>query len=223
MLRDGQTYRLVKDHLSSVRLVVNAATGEVAQRLDFGPWGEVLLDTNPGFQPFGFAGGLHDPDTGLTRFGARDYDPETGRWTAKDPIGFGGGDPDLYVYVKDDPLNWFDPSGRCSEKSETTISNAGGVVFTIATGLISLPVGIAGTLGYFGGQVLADYTDIDDSIGSLLLAWDPLCLVNSCSPSDEEILELQRKVIQQYSPLAPFFWLKEISLGFGLPWPEVRF
>ncbi|MDS4031603.1 MAG: hypothetical protein RKO66_16235 [Candidatus Contendobacter sp.] len=33
----------------------------------------MTLDTSPGFQPFGFAGGLYDKDTGLVRFGARDY------------------------------------------------------------------------------------------------------------------------------------------------------
>ncbi|MFZ1827466.1 MAG: RHS repeat-associated core domain-containing protein [Candidatus Competibacteraceae bacterium] len=59
----------------------------------------MILDTNPGFQPFGFAGGLYDQDTGLVRFGARDYDPETGRWTAKDPILFAGGDANLFAYV----------------------------------------------------------------------------------------------------------------------------
>jgi RHS repeat-associated protein len=57
------------------------------------------------------AGGLYDADTGLTRFGARDYDPVTGRWTAKDPILFGGGQADLYVYVGDAPVNRRDPSG----------------------------------------------------------------------------------------------------------------
>jgi len=61
--------------------------------------------------PFGFAGGLHDRDTGLVRFGYRDYDPDTGRWTAKDPIGFAGGDSDLYGYCVNDPVNGFDPSG----------------------------------------------------------------------------------------------------------------
>jgi uncharacterized protein RhaS with RHS repeats len=45
------------------------------------------------------------------RFGARDYDPETGRWTAKDPIGFAGGDTNLYGYVANDPVNWVDPLG----------------------------------------------------------------------------------------------------------------
>jgi hypothetical protein len=33
------------------------------------------------------------------RFGARDSDPETGRWTSRDPIGFDGGDLNLYEYV----------------------------------------------------------------------------------------------------------------------------
>jgi RHS repeat-associated protein len=49
------------------------------------------------YQPFGFAGGLYDADTGLVRFGARDYDAETGRWTGKDPIRFAGGQANLYV------------------------------------------------------------------------------------------------------------------------------
>jgi len=46
------------------------------------------------------------------RFGARDYDAEVGRWTAKDPIGFEGGDSLLYGYVLGDPVNSFDPRGR---------------------------------------------------------------------------------------------------------------
>ncbi|MBT9098538.1 hypothetical protein KFZ76_12595 [Methylovulum psychrotolerans] len=46
-------------------------------------WGNITQDTNPGFQPFGYAGGLYDRHTKLVRFGARDYDAETGRWTGK--------------------------------------------------------------------------------------------------------------------------------------------
>lgn len=77
--------------------------------------------------PFGFAGGLHDRDTGLVRFGARDYDPATGKWTAKDPIDFAGGDlnllsyvdivgkpsiqTNLYLYTSANPINIIDPSG----------------------------------------------------------------------------------------------------------------
>ena len=39
------------------------------------------------------------------------YDPVVGRWTAKDPIGFHGGDTNLYSYVGQNPLNYVDPSG----------------------------------------------------------------------------------------------------------------
>jgi len=46
------------------------------------------------------------------RFGARDYDAETGRWVSKDPILFGGGDSNLYQYTMADPVNWIDPSGK---------------------------------------------------------------------------------------------------------------
>jgi RHS repeat-associated protein len=111
MERGGNTYRFVTDHLGSIRLVVNVDTGAVAQRLDYGPWGVVTQDSNPGFQPFGYAGGLYDPDTGLVRFGVRDYDGRAGRWTTKDPIGFAGGDTNVYGYVAGDPINLVDPTG----------------------------------------------------------------------------------------------------------------
>jgi RHS repeat-associated protein len=80
--------------------------------MDYDEFGNVILDTNPGFQPFGFAGGLYDSQTGLMRFGTRDYDPETGRWTVKDPIGFKGGDTNLYGYVGNSPINFVDLWGE---------------------------------------------------------------------------------------------------------------
>ena len=113
LVKAGETYRLITDHLGSVRYVVNITTGAVVQQLDYDEFGVVLQDTNPGFQPFGFAGGLYDRDTGLVRFGARDYDPHAGRWTVKDPILFAGGDSNLYGYVLSDPVNGWDPWGLC--------------------------------------------------------------------------------------------------------------
>ncbi|MDC8013016.1 RHS repeat-associated core domain-containing protein [Tahibacter soli] len=111
MVKAGRAYRIVADRLGSPRLVVDVETGAIAQRMDYDAWGNVTLDTNPGFQPFGFAGGLYDRATKLTRFGARDYDATTGRWTAKDPVGFGGGQVNLYAYAGNDPVNLFDPGG----------------------------------------------------------------------------------------------------------------
>lgn len=112
MVKGGKTYRILSDHLGSPRLVIDAATGEIAQRMDYDVWGNVIEDSNPGFQPFGFAGGIYDQHTGLVRFGARDYDPRTGRWTSKDPIGFAGGDTNLYTYVLGDPVNYIDTTGE---------------------------------------------------------------------------------------------------------------
>jgi RHS repeat-associated protein len=111
MIKDGVTYRIVSDHLGSPRLVASTETGDVVQRMDYDAWGNVLEDTNPGFQPFGFAGGIHDGHTGLVRLGVRDYNPIVGRWTVKDPIRFEGNDANLYAYVGGNPLFYIDPYG----------------------------------------------------------------------------------------------------------------
>ena len=109
--KSGEVYRILTDHLGSVRLVVRLSDGAIAQELSYDPWGAVEKDTNPGFQPFGFAGGIYDPDTRLVRFGVRDYDPAIGRWTAKDPSGFAGG-TNLYAYAGNDPVNLIDLTGE---------------------------------------------------------------------------------------------------------------
>ncbi len=115
LVKGGKSYRVLSDHLGSPWLVVDISDGSVAQRMDYDTFGNVIEDSNPGFQPFGFAGGVYDLDTKLTRFGARDYDAEMGRWTAKDPILFAGGDTNLFGYVLGDPVNGIDPNGLCKK------------------------------------------------------------------------------------------------------------
>jgi RHS repeat-associated protein len=115
MIKDGSSYRILSDHLGSPRLVVNTEDGSIAQRIDYDVWGNIINNTNPGFQPFGYAGGIYDQLSGLVRFGMRDYDPKTGRWTAKDPILFDGGDPNLYLYINADPINNVDSTGKCPQ------------------------------------------------------------------------------------------------------------
>ncbi|TAN43224.1 MAG: hypothetical protein EPN22_10370 [Nitrospirae bacterium] len=110
MTHNGQTYYFAYDQVGSLRVVTDT-TGNVVKRIDYDSFGNITSDSNPSFAvPLGFAGSLHDRDTNLVRFGARDYDPSIGRWTAKDPIDFAGG-INLFNYVEADPVNLIDPLG----------------------------------------------------------------------------------------------------------------
>ncbi|MCP4600765.1 MAG: RHS repeat protein [Proteobacteria bacterium] len=152
------TYRIISNHLGSPVLVVNADTGAVAQKIMYDEFGVVLTNTNAGFIPFSFAGGLHDVDTSLIRFGARDYDPVTGRWTAKDPIRFNGGDTNLYGYVLGDPVNFIDPNG------EFIWIAAGGLIGGIVGGI----TGIATGEGFWKGAAIGAVTGLAISSGAAL-------------------------------------------------------
>lgn len=150
LIKGGNTYRIVSDHLGSPRLVVNTNDGTVVQRMDYDEFGNVFQDTNPGFQPFGFAGGLYDKDTKLVRFGVRDYDPELGRWTAKDPIRFRGSDTNLYGYVLNDPVNFVDLDGR-NPIAAVAAAFGVGVVVGVVQGITTAASGGSFTSGFFGG------------------------------------------------------------------------
>jgi len=108
--KDGVNYRVIKDHLGSTRMIMNSSTGEVVKTIRYSEFGEITEETGTFNTIFGFAGGIRDTDTELTKFGARWYDPETGRWIQRDPIMFDGG-LNHYAYVSNDPVNKIDPTG----------------------------------------------------------------------------------------------------------------
>ena len=111
VITEGVTYYLAYDQVGSLRVVADS-NGNVIKKVDYDSFGNIITDTNPSFEvPFGFAGGFYDSDTELIRFGYRDYDSDVGRWTAKDPILFAGGDTDLYGYVLNNPVLRIDPDG----------------------------------------------------------------------------------------------------------------
>ena len=111
VVQGASTYRLVTDPLGSPRLLINSTTGAVAGSMNHDEYGRVTQDSLSSLVPFGFAGGLYDAATGLVRFGARDYDAEAGRWTAKDPKRFAGNYTNLYGYASQDPVDLLDPYG----------------------------------------------------------------------------------------------------------------
>jgi RHS repeat-associated protein len=188
MVKGGTTYRLVKDHLGSVRLVVDSAAGTVVERIDYDEFGGITGDTSPGFQPFGFAGGLYDPDTGLVRFGKRDYDAVTGRWTKKDPIRFNGGQANLYAYVANDPIDLVDPYGKLPPIGlpGPIIPPLGGIQIGVsAGGEAGLGPGVGGTIqgggylsasgstGTWGGPTPTTYALGATAGVGVLIGWYP--------------------------------------------------
>ncbi len=126
----GHVYRVISDWRGSVRLVVDITAGTtpaVVHQMDYNAWGVMTesgtLSGAAAIHPFGFAGGLVDRDTGLVRFGARDYDPDAARWTRRDPIGFEGGF-NTYAYCNDDPVNYVDPTGLLYETGPEALQAA---------------------------------------------------------------------------------------------------
>ncbi|MCP4347076.1 MAG: RHS repeat-associated core domain-containing protein [Desulfobacterales bacterium] len=156
MTADSSVYYLTYDQVGSLRVVTDAS-GTVVKKIDYDSFGNIYSDSNSTFEvPFGFAGGLHDRDTELVRFGYRDYDSGVGRWTAKDPIGFAGGDTDLYGYCIDDPVNLIDPLGLISPADAIH----GGLAFWGAASLSDgpIPIGeIVGGVVFVGSAIYAGY------------------------------------------------------------------
>jgi RHS repeat-associated protein len=64
-----------------------------------------------------YAGYRYDNETGLYYVNARYYNPNLGRFLQTDPIGLSGG-TNLYAYVGNDPINFFDPTGLCSQSQQ---------------------------------------------------------------------------------------------------------
>lgn len=99
------------DQVGSLKRLADAS-GNTVKYINFDSFGNVIQDAFPELRlPLGFASGLWDHDSGLVRFGCRDYDPHIGRFLCPDPLGETGGDHDLYDYCVDDPVNCHDPNG----------------------------------------------------------------------------------------------------------------
>ncbi|GIV16605.1 MAG: hypothetical protein KatS3mg022_2040 [Armatimonadota bacterium] len=101
------------DGLGHTRLLLDSS-GNITDRYGYDAWGNPIEQAGTAFNPFrwnGAAGYEWTPATGLYHVGAREYDPRTARWLQRDPIDAASGDPNLYRYCLNDPVNLADPSG----------------------------------------------------------------------------------------------------------------
>jgi RHS repeat-associated protein len=104
---NGQAQYFVQDHLGSTNALTDA-TGNVISSATYDSFGNATgnLATR-----YGYTGREKDADTGLYYYRARWYDSNLGRFISEDPIGFKGGDINIYNYAWNSPNNFTDPLG----------------------------------------------------------------------------------------------------------------
>ena len=105
------------DPAGAVRLLSSAA-GAVTDEYLFKAFGDELaaIGSTPNPFRYGGAGGYYRDLASRLQVGARPLDVVAGLWLSRDPIGFSGGDWNLYRYVANNPIALLDPSGMKSKK-----------------------------------------------------------------------------------------------------------
>jgi len=112
---DSELFIFARNHLGSVMALVDS-TGKIAQRYVYSAYGKTkVLKTHEGAafikNPYAYTSRELDEETGDYFYRARYYNPNTGRFLSEDPIGFRGGDTNLYRYVSNKPVTLTDPMG----------------------------------------------------------------------------------------------------------------
>ncbi len=108
----------VANQVGTIFMVADERGNEV-KRIINDSFGNLLLDSGVSLDIcLGFAAGLTDKDTELIHLGYREYDPAIGRFITPDPLGFAGGDVDVYGYCLDDPINFHDRTGLEGKSEE---------------------------------------------------------------------------------------------------------
>jgi RHS repeat-associated protein len=108
----GGTFQAGYDGSGNLTTLVDAGTGAVAASYEYDPFGVTVkaVGAYAEANPFRFSTKYADAETGLLYYGHRYYQPQTGRWLSRDPLGEAGG-TNLYGFVGNDPLTRVDPTG----------------------------------------------------------------------------------------------------------------
>lgn len=112
LIRGGAEFFL-SDALGST-VSLTDASGAITNSYQYEPFGRSASEGAPSANSMQFTGREND-GTGLQYFRARYYMPGLHRFVSEDPIGFGGGDTNLYAYVFSNPTGYTDPSGVAVE------------------------------------------------------------------------------------------------------------
>ena len=107
-------YYYTRDHLGSIRELTDGS-GNLRARYSYDPFGRTTKVSGDMDADFGFGGMFWASEASLALTHFRAYDPELGRWLSRDPLG--GAErrqgPNLYAYVRNQPVNYIDREGLC--------------------------------------------------------------------------------------------------------------
>jgi RHS repeat-associated protein len=135
---------------STVALTDSSSNPSLQAQYTYEPFGNTTAGGTSNLNPYQFTGRELDSTDGLYYLRGRYYSPTLKRFISPDPLGFGGGDPNLYRYVGNDPVDLTDPLGLAEGGGDE--GGASGGVNPIGID-ISLPVGflLAPDTFTFGG------------------------------------------------------------------------
>jgi RHS repeat-associated protein len=128
VVQEGNILWPLTDHLGTVRDLAEydnvTDTTTVQNHRTYNAFGQLISETNAAVDHlFAFTGRATDESTGLQNNLNRWYDAAVGRWLSQDPIAFGGGDANLYRYVRSGPLSAIDPTGLDDIRINKLIAN----------------------------------------------------------------------------------------------------
>ncbi|CRX37706.1 RHS repeat-associated core domain-containing protein [Estrella lausannensis] len=118
--KEGKVLCPVHDHNGNICCLIDAETGSTAATYRYSAFGEPIHAEGTSIS-WGFSSKRKDAESGLIFFGRRYYDPESGRFISKDPLGDRDG-PNLYAYVANNPLMYVDLWGLFSTRHDRTCS-----------------------------------------------------------------------------------------------------
>jgi RHS repeat-associated protein len=149
------------DHQGSV-VAVSDNAGALLNANAYDPYG-VPASSNLG--RFQYTGQAWLPELALYHYKARAYSPALGRFLQTDPVGYEGGDFNLYAYVANDPLNRADPTGFC----DTFVNCLTGGTFANGDGTVTVESSVV-LRALVPGQVQWDAARTDWANGNELEA-----------------------------------------------------